>query len=59
MVEDIGGRVVKKTCRPTRTVDVCNIVLDISLLETRLSSTPQVTLQEGIQGSWEWLLHQP
>lgn len=59
MVEDIGGCVVRKRYRPARTVDVRNIVLDISLLETRLSWTPQVTLEEGIRGSWKWLLRQP
>lgn len=59
MVEDIGGCVVRKRYRPARTVDVRNIVLDISLLETRLSWTPQITLEEGIQGSWKWLLRQP
>jgi UDP-glucose 4-epimerase len=58
MVEDIGGCVVRKRYRPARTVDVRNIVLDISLLETRLSWTPQITLEEGIQGSWKWLLRQ-
>ena len=58
MVEDIGGCVVRKRYRPARTVDVRSIVLDISLLETRLSWTPQITLEEGIQGSWKWLLSQ-
>jgi UDP-glucose 4-epimerase len=50
---------VKKTYRPARSVDVRDIVLDISLLEKRLSWTPQVSLEEGIKGTWEWLSHQP
>lgn len=59
MVEDVCGRTVKKTYRPARTVDVRDIVLDISLLEKRLSWTPQVSLEEGIKGTWEWLSQQP
>jgi len=59
VVEDIGGRVVKKMYRPARAMDVRNIVLGISRLETRLSWTPQVTLEEGVKGTWEWLLQKP
>jgi UDP-glucose 4-epimerase len=59
MVEDVSGRLVSKTYRPARTVDVRDIVLDISLLEQRLSWTPGVTLEEGIRGTWKWLLQQP
>jgi UDP-glucose 4-epimerase len=59
MVEEVSGRLVSKTYRPVRTVDVRDIVLDISLLEQRLSWTPEVALEEGIRGTWEWLLQQP
>ncbi|MFS2033153.1 NAD-dependent epimerase/dehydratase family protein [Polaromonas sp. CT11-55] len=59
IVESVGRREVKKTYRPARTVDVRNIVLDISRLETRLSWAPRIPLEEGVQGSWEWLLGQP
>ncbi len=59
MVEEVSGRPVSKTYRPARTVDVRNVVLDISLLQRRLSWTPQMTLEEGIRGTWEWLLQQP
>lgn len=59
VAEEISGRLVSKTYRPARTVDVRDIVLDISLLERRLSWTPQVTLEEGIKGTWEWLSQQP
>jgi UDP-glucose 4-epimerase len=59
MVEEVSGRPVSKTYRPARTVDVRDVVLDISLLETRLSWTPQVTLEEGIRGTWQWLSQQP
>lgn len=58
IAENVGGRVVKRTYRPARAVDVREIVLDISLLENCLSWTPQLALEEGIKGSWEWLLHQ-
>jgi len=59
IVESVGGREVKKTYRPARTVDVRNIVLDISRLETRLSWAPCIPLEEGVHGSWQWLLDQP
>lgn len=59
MAEHASGRAVKKIYRPARAVDVRNIVLDISLLETRLSWAPQVTLEEGVKEGWEWLLRQP
>jgi UDP-glucose 4-epimerase len=59
IAERVGGCVVKRTYRPARAVDVREIVLDISRLERRLSWTPQVSLEEGIKGAWEWLSHQP
>ncbi|EJL82723.1 nucleoside-diphosphate-sugar epimerase [Polaromonas sp. CF318] len=59
IAENVGGREVKRAYRPARTVDVRNIVLDISLLQSRLSWTPRIPLEEGIQGSWKWLLDQP
>ncbi|SDN80400.1 NAD-dependent epimerase/dehydratase family protein [Polaromonas sp. JS666] len=59
IVESVGGREVKRTYRPARTVDVRNIVLDISRLETRLSWAPCIPLEEGVHGSWQWLLDQP
>lgn len=59
IVESVGGREVKKTYRPARSVDVRNIVLDISRLETRPSWAPCIPLEEGVHGSWQWLLDQP
>ena len=59
VAESASGRVVKRVYRPVRTVDVRDIVLDISLLKTRLSWDPQITLEEGVKRSWEWLSRQP
>jgi UDP-glucose 4-epimerase len=59
VVEGVTGRPVKRTYRPARAIDVRSIVLDISRLETRLSWTPQVALEEGVEESWEWLSQQP
>jgi len=41
--------------RPTRNIDVSEIVLDISNLENRLSWRPQTDLDEGLRRTWEWL----
>jgi UDP-glucose 4-epimerase len=59
IAEDVCGRPLRKIYRPARTVDVRSVVLDISRLQTRLTWMPQVSLEVGIQGSWEWLSQQP
>ena len=59
IAEKVCGRVVRKIYRPARGVDVRNVVLDISRLQTRVSWTPRVSLEDGIRGSWEWLSRQP
>jgi UDP-glucose 4-epimerase len=59
IAENVCGRPLRKIYRPARTVDVRSVVLDISRLQTRLSWMPQVSLEEGIRGSWEWLSQQP
>jgi UDP-glucose 4-epimerase len=58
MVETVSGKIVDRTYRPARAVDVRDIVLDISLVKRRLSWSPQIDLKEGITGTWEWLSKQ-
>lgn len=41
--------------RPTRKVDVQEIVLDTSRLEHRLAWKPETTLVEGLRRTWSWL----
>jgi UDP-glucose 4-epimerase len=59
MAEQFSERAVRKTYRPAREIDVRNVVLDTSLLQSRLSWAPQITLEEGMKETWEWLLNQP
>lgn len=41
--------------RPTRRIDVREIVLDTSKLKERLGWRPRISLETGIHRTWEWL----
>ena len=59
VVRAICGKELKTIYRPTRSVDVRNVVLDSTRLRTRLSWSPQVALEAGLRRTWEWLRRQP
>lgn len=59
VAEKVSGRELKKVHHPARAVDVRDVVLDISRLEAKLSWTPEVSLEEGMRKTWEWLRQQP
>ena len=53
-IEAICGSRLHVSYRPTRQVDVREIVLDITLLEKRLGWRPLTTLHDGLRRTWEW-----
>jgi UDP-glucose 4-epimerase len=53
-IEAICGSRLQVTYRPTRQVDVREIVLDITALENRLGWRPQTNLDDGLRRTWEW-----
>jgi UDP-glucose 4-epimerase len=55
IVEQATGAELKTVHRPAREADVRAVVLDISRLETQLSWKSQVSLEEGVRRTWNWL----
>jgi UDP-glucose 4-epimerase len=54
-IETVCGARLQVTYRPTRQMDVREIVLDITSLENRLGWRPQINLEDGLRYTWEWL----
>lgn len=57
VVRAICGKELKTIYRPTRSVDVRNVVLDSTRLRTRLSWAPQIGLEDGLGRTLEWIKH--
>jgi len=55
IVEQVIGTELKTVCHPARGIDVRAVVLDISRLDARLSWKPQISLEEGVKRTWNWL----
>lgn len=58
MIERTVGRPLTPTFKPGRNFDVPRAVLDIKRVRQELDWAPKVTLEEGIQRSWNWVLDQ-
>lgn len=56
MIERTVGRPLTPTFKPGRNFDVPRAVLDIKRVRQELDWAPKVTLEEGIQRSWNWVL---
>lgn len=54
LLERIGGRTIRRTHAPARTVDVPRIVLDNSDALDRFGWSPRVGLEAGLRETWEW-----
>ena len=57
IVRTISGKALKAIYRPTRSIDVRNVVLDSTRLETLLSWTPQIGLEDGLRRTLASLNH--
>lgn len=55
IIKDISNAEPTIIYRPSRRIDVREIVLDTSKLEERLQWRAQTTLEEGISRTWKWL----
>jgi UDP-glucose 4-epimerase len=55
IIESVCGRKLSAIYRPSRKTDVKAIVLDSSLLSTKTKWHPTVSLEQGIELTWEWL----
>lgn len=55
LTQKICGRPLRVQYRLARSMDVRKVVLDISHIASDLNWRPRVTLEEGIQKTWNWL----
>lgn len=55
IVEQITGIELQTAYHPARGIDVRAVVQDISRLQVQLSWRPHISLEAGIQRTWEWL----
>jgi UDP-glucose 4-epimerase len=58
IIESVCGNKLSAIYRPSRKTDVKNIVLDSSLLSKKTKWHPAVSLEQGIELTWEWLKNQ-
>jgi UDP-glucose 4-epimerase len=55
LAEKITGKVLNKQYQATRGVDVTKIVLNNTAMSSNYNWQPQVTIEDGIRLTWEWL----
>jgi len=58
IIESVCGKKVPAIYRPSRKTDVKTIVLDSSRFIRKTKWHPTVSLEQGIELTWEWLKHQ-
>jgi len=58
-VDRITGKTLQRLYHPARTIDAEKIILDSSKLHRETGWCPMVSLETGIQKTWEWLLKNP
>lgn len=51
----VTGKNVKIRKKPARSVDVRRVVLDISRIKKEIQYSSRVSLEKGIQKTWEWV----
>lgn len=55
VIEQVCGKIFKFRYLPVREVDVRQVVLDCSRLKEQSGWQPQVSLEQGIRQTWEWV----
>jgi UDP-glucose 4-epimerase len=55
MLEQIAGRQAQVTYTPGRKADVPHIVLDIGRIREYLGWAPQITMEQGLKRTWDWI----
>ena len=55
VIEMVTGLSVQPVYQPGRGFDVPRLVLDISKIQTQMGWSPQVSLGDGIERTWEWV----
>jgi len=58
-IRQVTGRKVQVLHRPARAFDVPANVLDVSRAARELGWRPEVSLEEGLRRTWEWLEERP
>lgn len=56
MLEQAAGRPAQVTYTPARKADVPQIVLDISRIGTHLGWAPEISMEQGLRRTWEWIV---
>ena len=59
IVEEVTGRPLEVSFQPVRSVDVKGVVLDSTAFASTYGWVPVVSLEEGIQRTWEWVRRLP
>jgi UDP-glucose 4-epimerase len=55
MAQRVCGKPLAIEYRPARKIDVREVVLDISRIQSALGWRPAVYLEDGLQRTWDWL----
>ena len=55
IAESVIDRKIRVVYRPERNIDVRNVSLDCSRIQKNLGWKPEVTLEQGIRRTWEWM----
>ncbi len=55
ILQTVTGREANIEYLPGRRFDVPSLVLDTALVREYLAWTPQVTLEEGVECTWDWI----
>jgi UDP-glucose 4-epimerase len=55
IAERVCGTSLRAAFRPARSIDVREIVLDVSRIHSTFGWNPRFSLEEGIERTWKWL----
>lgn len=58
-IDRVTGRPLTRLYKPARSVDLHSITLDTVSARTHLLWEPTITLNEGLQRTWQWISKQP
>lgn len=57
IIESVSGKKLHAIYRPSRKIDVKKIVLDRSRVSKKTNWYPKITIEQGIDLTWKWLIN--